>query len=107
MNHAEELGFGQVTGRGVRAVEGPARTAGVHRILTRCAPGSEAGADAAGSARGSAFPLLRPCVGVQARVARRGASAGARDERRPVFVGEDIDAARALVDQAKNAELLV
>ena len=85
VSYAEELGFDEVTERGVRAAGGlPAGRAGVRRVLARRAPGPEAGSDAAGSARGTAFPLLRPGVGVQRRMARPGASAGACHERRPV-----------------------
>ena len=108
MRYAEEIGFpGEVIERGARAVEGlPAGL--VYAASPRRAPGPEAGPDAAGRPRRAALLFLRPGIGVRPRLARRGAGAGARDGRRPGFVGEgDIDAARELVEQARDAELFL
>ena len=105
VSHAEELGFGEVTERGVRAVEGlPAGlvyagfSLGVLPVqkLAQTRPG----------ARGAL--LFHSCVpvsefssawpdGVPAQVHAMNAD--------PYFAGEDRDAARALVDLAKDAEL--
>lgn len=106
--HAEEIGFGEVIERGVRAVDGmppelvyagfslgvlPAQSlaqtrAGTHGALLfhSCVPVSEFG---------SAWP-----DGVPVQVHAMDAD--------PIFVGDgDIDAARALVDNAEDAELFL
>src|SRR5579859_5008982 len=84
MQYAEEIGFpDEVIDRGARAVEGAARRAGLRRHLARCASRPEAGADAAGRARGTAVLRLRPGVRVRPGVAGRGARADTRDGRRP------------------------
>jgi dienelactone hydrolase len=50
---------------------------------------------------------VRPGLGVRLRLARRGARAGPWDND-PIFAGEgDIDAARELVEQAKDGELFL
>jgi len=85
VSYAEELGFDEVTERGVRAVDGLPAELVYAGFSLGVLPGPEAGADAAGSARGPAVPLLRPGVGVRLHLARRGAGAGACDERRPVL----------------------
>jgi dienelactone hydrolase len=92
VSHAEELGFGQVIERGVRAVEGlPAKLAQTRPgargalLFHSCVPVSEFS---------SAWP-----GGVPVQVHAMNAD--------PWFVGEDSDAARALVDQAKDAELFL
>jgi dienelactone hydrolase len=108
MRYAEEIGFPEVIGRGVRAVEGlPAElvyagfSLGVlpAQMLAQTRPG----------ARGAL--LFYSCVpvsefgsgwpdGVPAQVHGMDAD--------PIFVGEgDIDAARELVEQAKDAELFL
>jgi len=108
MRYAEEIGFPEVIGRGVRAVEGlPAElvyagfSLGVlpAQMLAQTRPG----------ARGAL--LFYSCVpvsefgsgwpdGVPAQVHGMDAD--------PIFVGEgDIDAARDLVEQAKDAELFL
>jgi dienelactone hydrolase len=108
MRYAEEIGFPEVIGRGVRAVEGlpdglvyagfslgvlPAQMLAQTRpgargalLFYSCVPVSEFG---------SAWPDEVP-------VQVHGMDAD------PIFVGEgDIDAARELVDQAKDAELFL
>jgi dienelactone hydrolase len=107
VSHAGQFGFGEVIERGVRAVEGwpaelvyagfslgvlPAQKLAQTRPGTRgallfhsCVPVSEFS---------SAWPDGVP-VQVHAM------------EADPFFVGEDSDAARALVDQAKDAELFL
>jgi dienelactone hydrolase len=108
VGHAEEIGFGEVIERGIRAVEGlpaelvyagfslgvlPARHLAQTRAGARgallfhaCAPVSEFSA---------AWPDEVP-VQVHAMDAD------------PIFVGDgDIDAARALIDQAKDAKLFL
>jgi dienelactone hydrolase len=108
MRYAEEIGFPEVIGRGVRAVEGlpdglvyagfslgvlPAQMLAQTRpgargalLFYSCVPVSEFG---------SAWP-----DDVPAQVHGMDAD--------PIFVGEgDIDAARELVDQAKDAELFL
>jgi dienelactone hydrolase len=107
VSHAGELGFGEVTERGVRAAGGlPAElvcagfSLGVlpAQKLAQTRPG----------ARGAL--LFHSCVpvsefssawpdGVPVQVHAMNAD--------PWFVGEDSDAARALVDQAKDAELFL
>jgi dienelactone hydrolase len=108
MRHAEQIGFPEVIGRGVRAVEElPAElvyagfSLGVlpAQMLAQTRPG----------ARGAL--LFYSCVpvsefgpawpdGVPVQVHGMDAD--------PIFVGEgDIDAARELVEQAKNAELFL
>ena len=107
VSYAGELGFGEVIERGVRAVEGlraelvyagfslgvlPAQKlaqtrpgAGGALLFHSCVPVSEFS---------SAWP-----GGVPVQVHAMNAD--------PFFAGEDIDAARALVDQAKDAELFL
>ena len=85
VSYAEELGFGQVTERGVRAVEGlPAEL--VYAGFSLGVLPAQRLAQTRPGARGALlFHSCVPGVGVQLRVARRGASAGACDERRPVL----------------------
>jgi dienelactone hydrolase len=108
MRHAEQIGFGEVIGRGTRAVEGlpaelvyagfslgvlPAQKLAQTRpgargalLFYSCVPVSEFG---------SAWP-----DGVPVQVHGMDAD--------PIFAGEgDIDAARELVEQAKDAELFL
>jgi dienelactone hydrolase len=108
MRHAEQIGFGEVIGRGARAVEGlpaelvyagfslgvlPAQKLAQTRpgargalLFYSCVPVSEFG---------SAWP-----DGVPVQVHGMDAD--------PIFAGEgDIDAARELVEQAKDAELFL
>ena len=109
MRYAEEIGFpGEVIGRGVRAVEGlPGElvyagfSLGVlpAQMLAQTRPGARGAllfyACVPVSAFGSAWP-----DGVPAQVHGMDAD--------PIFVGEgDIDAARELVEQAKDAELFL
>ena len=108
MRHAEEIGFPEVIGRGVRAVEGlPAElvyagfSLGVlpAQMLAQTRPGARGAllfySCVPVSEFGSAWP-----DGVPAQVHGMDAD--------PIFVGEgDIDAARELVEQAKDAELFL
>ncbi len=108
MRYAEEIGFPEVIGRGVRAVEGlPAElvyagfSLGVlpAQMLTQTRPGARGAllfySCVPVSEFGSAWP-----DGVPAQVHGMDAD--------PIFVGEgDIDAARELVEQAKDAELFL
>ena len=105
VSHAEELGFGEVTERGVRAVEGlPAGL--VYAGFSLGVLPAQKLAQTRPGARGAL--LFHSCVpvsefssawpdGVPAQVHAMNAD--------PYFVGEDSDAARALVDLAKDAEL--
>jgi dienelactone hydrolase len=107
VSYAEELGFGQVTERGVRAVEGlPAKL--VYAGFSLGVLPAQKLAQTRPGARGAL--LFHSCVpvsefssawpgGVPVQVHAMNAD--------PFFVGEDIDAARALVDQAKDAELFL
>ena len=108
MRYAEEIGFPEVIGRGVRAVEGlPAElvyagfSLGVlpAQMLAQTRPGARGAllfySCVPVSEFGSAWP-----DGVPAQVHGMDAD--------PIFVGEgDIDAARELVEQAKDAELFL
>ena len=109
MRHAEEIGFpGEVIGRGAQAVEGlPGElvyagfSLGVlpAQMLAQTRPGARGAllfySCVPVSAFGSAWP-----DGVPAQVHGMDAD--------PIFVGEgDIDAARELVEQAKDAELFL
>lgn len=108
MLYAEEIGFPEVIGRGVRAVEGlPAElvyagfSLGVlpAQMLAQTRPGARGAllfySCVPVSAFGSAWP-----DGVPAQVHGMDAD--------PIFVGEgDIDAARELVEQAKDADLFL
>jgi dienelactone hydrolase len=107
VSHAEELGFGQVTERGVRAVAGlPAElvyagfSLGVlpAQKLAQTRPGAQGAllfhSCVPVSEFGPAWPDNVP-VQVHAMSAD------------PWFAGEDSDAARALVDQARDAELFL
>jgi dienelactone hydrolase len=109
MRHAEEIGFpGEVIGRGVRAVEGlPADlvyagfSLGVvpAQMLAQTRPGAQGAllfySCVPVSEFGSAWP-----DGVPVQVHGM--------DNDPIFVGEgDIDAARELVEQAKDAELFL
>jgi len=107
VSYAEELGFGQVIERGVRAVAGlPAEL--VYAGFSLGVLPAQKLAQTRPGARGAL--LFHSCVpvsefspiwpdGVPVRVHAMDAD--------PFFVGEDIDAARALVDQAKDAELFL
>jgi dienelactone hydrolase len=108
MRYAGEIGFPEVIGRGVRAVEGlPAElvyagfSLGVlpAQMLAQTRPGARGAllfySCVPVSEFGSAWP-----DGVPAQVHGMDAD--------PIFVGEgDIDAARELVEQAKDAELFL
>ena len=105
VSHAEELGFGEVTERGVRAVEGlPAGL--VYAGFSLGVLPAQKLAQTRPGARGAL--LFHSCVpvsefssawpdGVPVQVHAMNAD--------PYFAGEDSDAARALVDLAKDAEL--
>ena len=107
VSYAGELGFGQVIERGVRAVEGlPAEL--VYAGFSLGVLPAQKLAQTRPGARGAL--LLHSCVpvtefspawpgGVPVQVHAMNAD--------PFFVGEDFDAARALVDQAKDAELFL
>ena len=107
VSYAEELGFGQVIERGVRAVEGlPAEL--VYAGFSLGVLPAQKLAQTRPGARGAL--LFHSCVpvsefssawpdGVPVQVHAMNAD--------PFFVGEDFDAARALVDQAKDAELFL
>ncbi len=107
VSYAEELGFGQVIERGVRAVEGlPAEL--VYAGFSLGVLPAQKLAQTRPGARGAL--LLHSCVpvpefspawpgGVPVQVHAMNAD--------PFFAGEDFDAARALVDQAKDAELFL
>jgi dienelactone hydrolase len=107
VGYAEELGFGEVIERGVRAVEGLPAELVYAGFSLGVLPAQKLAQTRAG-ARGAL--LFHSCVpvsefssvwpdGVPVRVHAMNAD--------PFFVGEDIDAARALVDQAKDAELFL
>ena len=107
VGYAEELGFGQVIERGVRAVEGlPAElvfagfSLGVlpAQKLAQTRPGARGALLFHSCVPVSEFSSVWP-DGVPVRVHAMNAD--------PFFVGEDIEAARALVDQAKDAELFL
>jgi dienelactone hydrolase len=107
VGYAEELGFGQVTERGVRAVEGLPSELVYAGFSLGVLPAQKLAQTRPG-ARGAL--LFYSCVPVPAfgswpdgvPVQVHGMDAD------PVFVGEgDIDAARELVDQAENAELFL
>jgi dienelactone hydrolase len=107
VSHAGELGFGQVTERGVRAAEGlPAEL--VYAGFSLGVLPAQKLAQTRPGARGAL--LFHSCVpvsefssawtdGVPVQVHAMDAD--------PFFVGEDSDAARALVEQAKDAELFL
>ncbi len=107
VSYAGELGFGQVIERGVRAVEGlPAEL--VYAGFSLGVLPAQKLAQTRPGARGAL--LLHSCVpvtefspawpgGVPVQVHAMNAD--------PFFAGEDFDAARALVDQAKDAELFL
>jgi dienelactone hydrolase len=107
VSYAEELGFGEVIERGVRAAEGlPAEL--VYAGFSLGVLPAQRLAQTRPGARGAL--LFHSCVpvsefssawpdGVPVQVHAMNAD--------PFFVGEDIDAARALVDQAKDAELFL
>jgi dienelactone hydrolase len=107
VNYAQELGFGRVIERGVRAVDGlPAEL--VYAGFSLGVLPAQKLAQTRPGARGAL--LFHSCVpvsefssawpdGVPAQVHAMNAD--------PFFVGEDSDAARALVDQAKDAELFL
>ena len=76
--------------------------------MIRCTPGANARPNSRRGARGAAVLCLRAGRGVLFRVAKGCAGAGAWDDADPIFVGEgDIDAARALVAEADQAELFL
>jgi dienelactone hydrolase len=107
VSHAGELGFGEVTERGVRAAGGlPAGL--VYAGFSLGVLPAQKLAQTRPGARGAL--LFHSCVpvsefsaawpdGVPVQVHAMNAD--------PWFVGEDSDAARALVDQAKDAELFL
>ena len=107
VGYAEELGFGEVIERGVRAVDGlPADL--VYAGFSLGVLPSQRLAQTRSGARGAL--LFHSCVPVSEF------SSAWPDEvpvqvhamsGDPWFVGEDSDAARALVDQAKDAELFL
>ena len=107
MSHVEELGFDQVTERGVRSVDGLPAELVYAGFSLGVLPAQKLAQTRAG-ARGAL--LFHSCVpvsefspawpdGVPVQV-----HAMADD---PLFAGEDADAARALVDEAKDAELFL
>ena len=107
VSHAEQLGFGEVTERGVRAAGGlPAEL--VYAGFSLGVLPAQKLAQTRPGARGAL--LFHSCVpvsefssawpgGVPVQVHAMNAD--------PFFAGEDADAARALVDQAKDAELFL
>jgi len=107
VNYAGEIGWDQVTERGVLAVEGlPAEL--VYAGFSLGVLPAQKLAQTRPGARGAL--LFHSCVpvsefssawpdGVPVRVHAMDAD--------PFFVGEDSDAARALIDQAKDAELFL
>ena len=107
VSYAEELGFGEVIERGVRATGGlPAEL--VYAGFSLGVLPAQKLAQTRPGARGAL--LFHSCVPVSEF------SSAWPDEvpvqvhamnADPFFVGEDADAARALVDQAKNAELFL
>jgi dienelactone hydrolase len=107
VSHAQEVGFSEVTERGVRAVEG-LPTELVYAGFSLGVLPAQKLAQTRPGARGAL--LFHSCVpvsefssawpdGVPVQVHAM--------EADPWFVGEDSDAARALVDQAKDAELFL
>jgi dienelactone hydrolase len=107
VGHAEELGFGQVIERGVQAVEGLPAELVLAGFSLGVLPAQKLAQTRPG-ARGAL--LFHSCVpvsefspawpgGVPVQVHAMNAD--------PFFVGEDSDAARALVGQAKDAELFL
>jgi dienelactone hydrolase len=107
VSHAEETGFSEVTERGVRAVEG-LPTELVYAGFSLGVLPAQKLAQTRPGARGAL--LFHSCVpvsefssawpdGVPVQVHAM--------EADPWFVGEDSDAAHALVDQAKDAELFL
>jgi dienelactone hydrolase len=112
VDHAREIGFGEVTERGVRAAEAlPAELVYVGFSLG-VVPAQKLAQTRAG-ARGAL--LLQGCIPVSefgsAWPDQVPVQVHAMDND-PFFVGDDeeegdIDAARALVDQAKNGELFL
>ena len=107
MSYVEELGFGEVIARAAGTVEG--RPAGLvyagfslgvlpAQMLAQTRPGARGALLFHSCVPVSEFSSVWP-DGVPVRVHAMNAD--------PFFVGEDIDAARALVDQAKDAELFL
>jgi dienelactone hydrolase len=108
VGHVEEIGFGEVIERGIRAVEGlPAEL--VYAGFSLGVLPAQRLAQTRAGARGAL--LFHACVPVSEF------SAAWPDEvpvqvhamdADPIFVGDgDIDAARALIDQAKDAKLFL
>ncbi len=108
MAHAEEIGFGEVIERGTRAADGlPAEL--VYAGFSLGVLPAQKLAQTRSGARGAL--LFYSCVPVaefgRAWPAEVPAQVHGMDAD-PIFVGEgDIDAARALVEQAKDAELFL
>jgi dienelactone hydrolase len=108
VGHAEEIGFGEVIERGIRAVEGLPAELVYAGFSLGVLPARHLAQTRAG-ARGAL--LFHACVPVSEF------SAAWPDEvpvqvhamdADPIFVGDgDIDAARALIDQAKDAKLFL
>ena len=107
VSYAEELGFGEVIERGVRAVEGLPGQLVYAGFSLGVLPAQQLAQTRPG-ARGAL--LFHSCVpvsefsstwpdGVPVQVHAMNAD--------PFFVGEDFDAARALVDHAQEAELFL
>ena len=83
MAYAEEVGFGEIIERGVRAADELPERARLRRLLARGGAGAEARPDPSGRARGAAVLLLRARLGVRVVVAGGRAGADPRHGRRP------------------------
>jgi dienelactone hydrolase len=107
VSYAEELGFGQVIERGVRAVEGlPAEL--VYAGFSLGVLPAQKLAQTRTGARGAL--LFHSCVPVSEFSSAWPGEVPVQVHAMnadPWFVGDDLDAARGLVDQAKDAELFL
>jgi len=108
VNHAREIGFGEVTDRGVRAVEGLPEELVYAGFSLGVVPAQKL-AQTRGGARGAL--LFYSCLPVSEFGSRwpRGVPVQVHGmDADPFFVDEgDIDAARALVAEAEDAELFL